>query len=524
MSRLRSRSRKRRGDVTVALIALAVLVPLLYLGFTKSVPLRAHYEVKAAFESANNLRKSSPVRIAGVEVGRVTKIERLEKGGEGALVTMRIGEAGKPIKEDAQVKIRPRIFLEGNFFVDIEPGSPSAEELEDGATIPVNQTATPVQLDQILTALQSDTREDLKILLDEYSRALEQGGAKGFNASIPYWESAYRDTAHVNDAMLGRAEHDLSGYVEHAGTVMAALDRNPNQLKNLITDFNTTAAAFAREENNLRLAIAELPRTLRAAQPALGALNDSFPPLRAFVADFRPGVRSSGPAIDDSMPLIEQLRGLVSENELRGLTRDLRPTVPALARLSRESVALSQQGRLMASCANEVLIPFANDKVVDDEFPAEGPVYQEAPKPFVGLGGESRSGDSNGQWFRVLASSGTNLVTLRPGVFATTAFPILGVNPPKPQGRPPLRRGVACETQESPDLRSKPGAPPPQQKVDTNSPEFQARYAKARENAVEWLKDQIKAEGLTDELSVVEEEATKELIDKVAEAAEKAKP
>ena len=42
----------------------------------ESIPFRSHYEVKAAFKSANNLRNGSPVRIAGVEVGKVTKVER----------------------------------------------------------------------------------------------------------------------------------------------------------------------------------------------------------------------------------------------------------------------------------------------------------------------------------------------------------------------------------------------------------------------------------------------------------------
>ena len=51
-----------------------------------------------------------------------------------------------------------------------------------------------------MTALQSDTREDLKTLLDEYGKALEGEGAKGFNRSIPYWEPAYRDGAIVSDA------------------------------------------------------------------------------------------------------------------------------------------------------------------------------------------------------------------------------------------------------------------------------------------------------------------------------------
>ncbi len=150
-------------NATVGLIALAAGVVLVYFGWTKELPLRSHYDVKAAFATSNNLRPGSPVRIAGVEVGKVTTVERA--GREGAVVTMRIDDEGRPVHSDATAKIRDEIVLEGNFFVDLTAGSPSAPELEDGATLPVQQTATPVQLDEVLTALQSDAREDLKVLL-----------------------------------------------------------------------------------------------------------------------------------------------------------------------------------------------------------------------------------------------------------------------------------------------------------------------------------------------------------------------
>jgi len=182
-----------RSNSAIGLVALAVCAIGMYLGFTKAIPFKPHYEIKAAFASSNNIRPGSPVRIAGVEVGKVTKIERANAGGEGAILTLRIDKQGRPVHSDATAKIRPRIFLEGNFFVDMTAGSPSAPELKDGATIPVQQTATPVQLDEVVTALQSDTREDLKILLREYGKALDGNGAKGFNRSIPYWEPAYRD-------------------------------------------------------------------------------------------------------------------------------------------------------------------------------------------------------------------------------------------------------------------------------------------------------------------------------------------
>ena len=507
---------KPRNNVGVAVLALAILLPLTWLGFTKTIPFKPQYEIKAAFESSNNLKKGSPVRIAGVEVGKVTKIEPLSKDSEAVLVSMTVGKSGRPIHDDARAKIRPRIFLEGNFFVDIEPGTPTAPEIHDNGTIPINQTAVPVQFDQLLTSLQSDTREDLKTLLDEYGKALDTGGAEAFNRSIPYWKSAYRDTAIVSEASLGETEHDLSGYIENAGATGQALDRHPEQLKSLITDFNVTANAFAREQGNLRASIAELPRTLHAAQPALASLNASFPPLRAFIADIRPGVRSSEAALDASIPLVRQLRGLVSEDELRGLAHDLRPTVPALAKLSRASIPLALENRRLASCQNEVVLPWAHDKVEDKQFPAEGPVYSEAPKAFPGLAGESRSGDANGQWFRVLAAGGTNLVQFAPDMFGTTTNPILGSNPPKQKSRPPLDAKQPCENQQTPDLRSQPGDPPEQWKADTSSAAFLDRYKLSKGRAVDWLKGQLEDEKLSDQIKVTDEDATKGLIDSIA--------
>jgi hypothetical protein len=322
----------------------------------------------------------------------------------------------------------------------------------------------------------------------------------------------------VADAMRGETGHDLSGYVKNAGATAAALDRNRNQLKSLVTDFNTTAGAFAREDTALNTAVGELPKTLRASYSALGALNESFPPLRALAQELRPGVQSSGPTLDAAQPFIHELRGLVSEPELRGLASDLRPTVPDLAQLVDRSVPLYKQVRRASSCNNEVIHPWTLDTVPDAKFPAKGPVYQEAPKPLPGLAGESRSADANGSWFRVLVAGGTNLVTFAPGVYGTTTAPLLGANPPKPTKRPPLDGKVPCETQETPDLRTQTAAPPPQRQINTSSPAFKARYAKAREAAIKWLQKDLKLEDLTKLLNVSDKDATSQLLDKIAKA------
>ena len=513
---MRRNQRQRLTHVQAGVLAIVVISIVTYLGFTKQIPFRHHYTIQGVFQTSNNLRLNSPVRIAGVNVGKVTKVQHLAKGQEGAVVTMQIDKKGLPIHKDAHLAIRPRIFLEGNFFVDVQPGTPSAPTLGDGDRIPITQTTTPVQLDQILTALQSDTRRNLQILLYEYSRGLSGKGGQGFNKSIKYWKKAYKNSAIVNDATLGTEPHDLSGYVDKAGAFAKALDTHPEQLKSLITDFNTTAAAFAREQSALEQTVAELPRTERAAMPALSSLNRAFPPVRRLAKDFLPGVKSSGPAIDASMPFVRQARGLVSKPELRGLVADLRPTVPSLGRLQNESVPLYDQTRLASSCQNNVILPWSRDTISDQHFPATGPVYQESVKQLTGLGGESRSGDANAQWQSVLLDSPNFVYPAGDLGFIGTTIPLQGSNPPKPvndQGgtrRPPLRPDVPCETQQSPDLRTNPLPPPQQIQVNQTSPKAQALYEKSKEAAVKWLRDQLSNQGLSKMLKVSAKDISKQ--------------
>lgn len=513
---MRRNQRKGLSYFTIGVLVLAVIAVGTYLGFSKDLPLvNRPFELQAVFPTSNNIRTNSPVRVAGVNVGKVTRIERVRPGAPAARVVMEIEDKGLPIHRDAELTIRPRIFLEGNFFVDLKPGSPSAPVVDDGGTIPINQTAAPVQLDQILTALQDDTREDLQKLLQELGTGLE-GGAAGYNRSIRHWEDAYRDSAIVNDATLGQGDRDLSDYVRDAGATAAALDRNADALKSLITDFRVTAGAFAARDAQLQQAVAELPRTLRAAAPAFAALNRAFPPLRRFVADLRPAVRSSGPTLDASLPFVRELRGLMSSAELRGLSRDLRPVVPSLAALTRRSVPLYEQTRLASSCQNEVILPWSKDTIEDEAFPAVGPVFQDSLKVLPGLAGESRSGDANGQWFRVLVAGGSYVTPLGNGQMFLTDTPVAGVNPPPPtRGRSPLRADVPCETQEAPDLRSKPQAPPQasrRARIPASGP-GREYYERARSRTLRRLRAEVKAKGL--DIDVLGRDATRETIERV---------
>ena len=167
---------------------------------------------------------------------------------------------------------------------------------------------------------------------------------------------------------------------------------------------------------------------LREAQPTLAAANAAFPPLRELAAEARPGVRASAPALRAALPLTEQLTGLVQEEELRGLSADLAPLVPDLAELARRGLPLLRQARPAAHDAAEVVLPWSRDTIDDDVFPALGPVYSELPKTLAGVAGESKSGDANGQWIRVLFGAGNYAYPAPFDRFMLTTEPLMGVN------------------------------------------------------------------------------------------------
>ena len=143
VKRVPRKDRTGANPFTVGALVLIAAVLITYFGFSKHIPFTHGFRLNAVFESANSIRTNSPVRIAGVNVGKVTNVERY-KDTNAAEVQMQISDSGLPIHRDATLKIRPRIFLEGNFFVDVSPGTPGAPELEDNdAPIPMTQTATP---------------------------------------------------------------------------------------------------------------------------------------------------------------------------------------------------------------------------------------------------------------------------------------------------------------------------------------------------------------------------------------------
>jgi phospholipid/cholesterol/gamma-HCH transport system substrate-binding protein len=431
-------------------IALVVIVVAAYFGFTKANPFENPYQLHAVVRDAQNLKPGAPVRIAGVQVGKVTGVESAEAGESAARVTMELRNDALPLHQDARLQIRPRILLEGNFFVDLKPGSPSAHDLDDGGTIPVSQTSNAVTLPDVLSVLDRDVRGDLQTLLREYGYALSGGGAEALNGTIGQLEPAYRLSALTNEALLGeQPTEDLQRVLRGQRRLFAALSENPEALKELVTDLNTTAGALASQDAALEASVPALRDTLRVGYPALGELNAALPTLRAFSREALPGVRSSVPTLDAAIPRIVQARGLVRQSELKGLSADLRQAVPSLVQLNHRLIPALRQLRALSSCTSSVLVPFIESGIPSIEAGNSGQaVREQIMRSFVGLAGESRINDANTPVFHIQGVDPGNL----------TAGRLEPAAPPNPNMPPEHRPDVACETQQPPNLQAPGGS------------------------------------------------------------------
>ncbi len=470
-----SRFKWRPSNSLIALLFLIVFTFGPYLAFTKHVPFTGYgYTLKATFANGANISVKSPVRIAGVEVGEVVGVGRK---GEATEIVFTVQGTGRPVHNDALAQIRPRIFLEGNYFVDLDPGSPSAPEMKSGETIPVGRTSTSVQLDEIFTALQSPVRADLSRLLEGFGTALEhkptaaedvtqlpevQGktGAEGLNGALHYGGPAGRYAAQVTNALLGTSPGDLSRLVAGAGRAFGALANREADLQRLIVNFNTFTGALAAQSANLSITVQRFAPTLRTARKSLVNLNRTLPPLRSYAIQLRPSVAQLPGLIAAAKPWTAQALPLLSGKELGGVARLLQEATPGLAGAAQagKAVTLPQANRL-SLCTTKVLVPTGNQAIAD-RFSTGEPNYREFFYYLANFAGITQNFDGNGPYLRVSPGGGDQLVEQQNASgnlstdkrdFAHAVAPPIGVQP-QLSGQPPKKPDVRCYKNSAPDV------------------------------------------------------------------------
>ena len=465
-------------------VAAVVILAVCWVVFGGPTPFAGSpFEVKAVFTVQTQLHLDSPVRIAGVNVGKVTKIRRVGGNSPAAVVTMTVDRAGLPVHSDATADIRPRLFLEGNFYVDLKPGTPGAPALRSGGMLPAAHTSGPVQLDRVLSSLNSNARTNLQTLVRGFGASLNQvpsaqtdatadpsqrglTAAQSLNRSLNDSADAFKAAALVDQALLGQSPHDLSGVVGGTSKVFTALAASGGHLSGLVTSLNTTMAALTARQDDLSRTIALLPGTLRAADAALGPIQASFGPTRTFARELLPGVQQLGSTIDAGLPWLSQSRALLSQTELGGLLDSLTPAVRNTVPAVRSTGSLLNGARELAACFNHTIIPSGNEKISDPPVTTGLQVYQELFQSAVGIASASQNFDGNGRYVRATAGGGSDRVMTGslPGggpLYGNAVLPPLGTRPVFDPTKPPVNRSVACLTQKPPDLNAaKTGAGP----------------------------------------------------------------
>ncbi len=467
----------RSNPIRFAVIFLVIVAIAVYFGFTKHIPFKHGFRLNAQFASAINIKGKSPVRIAGVNVGKVASIKRQ---GSNGVVSMEIESRGLPIHSDATVKIRPRIFLEGNWFVELQPGSPSTKTLSSGATLPITQSSDPVQLDQVLNALNTDTRKNLQDFLIGYGDGLTRSpsaadnaeqdaevrginAAEALNKAYRRGPSSLRAGAVINQAIAGTEPHDISKLVVSIGKVTAALNVHEQQLGELIGNFNSFFRSFASQSSSLRATVAVLPSALQNIDAGLRELDAAFPPARTFALDIIPGVNSTPATVSATLPWIEQVQASLTPTELGGVAEALVEATPQLAQLTSEQTPFFKQTELFNKCLTKVFYPAGNTKLQDGVATTGVEDYKEFWYSLTGLAGIGQNLDGNGTFTHFLLGSGgptirsaqtsiqgTNLKGLQ--LLAHASLPPQGTRPAFPATEPEYKPLVPCYTQAVPDF------------------------------------------------------------------------
>ncbi|MBS1676060.1 MAG: MCE family protein [Actinobacteria bacterium] len=478
--------KRRHGKPRVPNWLIAVIFILIftigpYLAFTKHIPFTSYgYELKATFTNSANISLKSPVRIAGVEVGKVVSTER---DGDATTVTFTVDDSGRPIHQNAFATVKPRIFLEGNFFIDLDPGSPGSPELGSGGTIPISHTATAVQIDEVLTALQSPVRANLGRLLESYGQALTHeptaaenanqlpqvaglSGGQALNKTFEYGGEAGKYSAQVTQALTGTRKHDLARLVSGSARTFNAFSADQAALQGLIDNFDTFTGALANQSENLQTTVRELAPTLQTAHTSLISLDRSLPPLRTYAIELTPAVAELPGLIKASKPWLAQVRPLLTGKEAGGAVKLLAEATPGLAGATQagKSVALPQLNQL-SQCTTKVLVP-TSEEPINDRFGDGGPNYRDFWRLLTNLAGASQNFDGNGPYVRAQGGGGPYLLEeLSPHAenppqrrqYTRSIEPPLGIQP-QLAGQPESKPDVRCETNPVPDINGGPGS------------------------------------------------------------------
>jgi phospholipid/cholesterol/gamma-HCH transport system substrate-binding protein len=310
------------GGFTAALTGLAMYLASNMNG--SGLPWSPRYEVKAELSNADILLKDQDVRISGVQAGKVTDVVPESNGR--VLVTMVIDRKYAPIHADSTAKVRPFTLI-GDKYVDIDPGSTSAPALPGGATIALNHTSIPVELEQVLAILDADTRAKENQLLTQGGTALAGRGetVSQILQRLPALERSLTATLLVTDSKVQTIDHLLSS----ADSLLTSLAQHQARIESAVNASDQLLGALADDRDVITRTVTTADQSLATLARAIAgegadgrALVANAPglldELRRFMATGDTDVLGVTPEAAQMRGLFAQLRSSFSARDSLG--------------------------------------------------------------------------------------------------------------------------------------------------------------------------------------------------------------
>ena len=312
------------GLIVIAGAVSAVILSNQRLTLPGWVPLigQDFYEIEAEMETAQAVTpgQGQTVNVAGVEVGEIESV-RLEGGR--AVIGMKIQPRYSRVYRDATVLLRPKTGLK-DMVAELTPGSAHAGRLPEGGRIPVSQTLPDVNLDEILAALDADTRDYLTLLLNDGGEAL-RGNGRALGNTLRRLEPTARLSRRVNEALAER-KANIRRAIGNFSLLTEELGDKDDQVADFVADSNAVFASLAGQEAALRETLRELPSSLTTTRRTLGKAERLAGELGPTLQALRPSARTLGPTQRAVRPFLRETTPPIRD-ELRPFARAALPTV-----------------------------------------------------------------------------------------------------------------------------------------------------------------------------------------------------